>query len=279
MSVQLVKFLQSEQIAENSFRGESRDLNTPQVYGGQVLGQAIHAAHMTVKQRVIHSTHAYFLRRGDFNEPIDYEVERSRDGGSFSARRVVAMQKGRPIFTLAASFQKQEEGLDYTEPFDMPPGPEEIEVPQATLDGIRRRSNILFDEAFTIRPVELPPDPKEPTIQFWIKTAEKLADDDALHCAALAYISDFGLLTSVGIPHGYLMREQAKKPETRLMMASIDHVIWFHRPFRMDEWHLFSSSPISTSGSRGLARGRVFNRSGQLIVTTAQEGLVREVDR
>jgi acyl-CoA thioesterase II len=278
MSIKLVEFLRTKQIAENTFRGESRDLGTPQVYGGQVLGQAIHAAQMTIEGRSIHSAHAYFLRRGDFNQHIDYQVELSRDGGSFSARRVEALQHGRPIFNLSASFHKTEDGMEYSEKFMMPPGPDETEVSQEELDRINLRSNILFDSAFSIRPVKVPQLKENPRIQFWIKTAEKLPNDEATQHAVLAYISDFGLLAAATIPHGYMPRTGAEKTKRKLMMASIDHAMWFHRPFRMDEWHLCSNSPISTSGARGLAQGRVFNQAGQLVASTSQEGLIRQLD-
>ncbi|MBT5560186.1 MAG: acyl-CoA thioesterase II [Proteobacteria bacterium] len=277
MSVKLVEFLRTKQIGENTFRGKSRDLGTPQVYGGQVLGQAIHAAQMTIEERSIHSAHAYFLRRGDFNQHIDYQVERSRDGGSFSARRVEAIQHGRPIFNLSASFQKTEDGMEYAEKFEMPPGPDEIEVSQEELDSINLRSNILFDSAFSIRPVKVSRLKENAKIQFWIKTEEKLPDDEPTQRAVLAYISDFGLLAAATIPHGYMPRVQIKKTKRKLMMASIDHAIWFHRPLRMDEWHLFSTSPVSTSGARGLAQGRMFNQAGQLVTSTAQEGLMRQL--
>jgi acyl-CoA thioesterase-2 len=277
MSVKLVEFLHVRQIAENTFRGESRDLGTPQVYGGQVLGQAIYAAQKTVEGRSIHSAHAYFLRRGDFNQHIDYHVEISRDGGSFSARRVEAIQHGRPIFNLSASFHKAEDGLEYAEKFLMPPGPDEMEVSQEELDNINQRSNILFDSAFLIRPVDISRDPKSPKIQFWLKTKEKLPEDEATQRAVLAYISDFGLLASVTIPYDNMMRAKVKQGKRKLSMASIDHVIWFHRLFRMDNWHLFSTSPISTSGARGLAQGRVFNKAGQLVASTTQEGLLRQL--
>ena len=277
MSVKLVEFLRTKQIGENTFRGKSRDLGTPQVYGGQVLGQAIHAAQMTIEERSIHSAHAYFLRRGDFNQHIDYQVERSRDGGSFSARRVEAIQHGRPIFNLSASFQKTEDGMEYAEKFEMPPGPDEIEVSQEELDSINLRSNILFDSAFSIRPVKVSRLKENAKIQFWIKTEEKLPDDEPTQRAVLAYISDFGLLAAATIPHRYMPRVQIKKTKRKLMMASIDHAIWFHRPLRMDEWHLFSTSPVSTSGARGLAQGRMFNQAGQLVTSTAQEGLMRQL--
>ncbi|MBI1732728.1 MAG: acyl-CoA thioesterase II [Gammaproteobacteria bacterium] len=279
MLAELVAHLALERLEDNLFRGPSRDIGTPQVFGGQVLGQALNAAQATVEQRDVHSLHAYFLRRGDYNAPIIYEVDRSRDGGSFSARRVVAIQHGHPIFTLAASFQAREQGLEFhPHPPPVPP-PEQLagvrEYETRDLDRMpdKLRRLLKLSEPFDLRPVESARDHTGEDLagcrQFWLRTADRLPDDAGLHRSILAYVSDYGLLTTTLQPHGIHFTD------TDLQMASIDHAMWFHRPFRADDWLLCEYEAISTSNARGLARGSIFQRDGRLVATTIQEGLVR----
>lgn len=275
---ELVSLLVLERLENNLFRGPSRDIGTKQVFGGQVLGQAIKAAEYTVEERCIHSLNAYFLRKGDYNSPIIYEVERSRDGRNFSSRRVVAIQHGRPIFTLSASFQSEEEGLDFQSEMPEVPEPEELQTIQ--LSHIKNLSNmpvklsrvLQFSAPFDIRPIHTDTnnysDSFLPPQQMWLKTIDYLPDDDDLHRSMLAYISDYGLLGATLAPH--------QLGHMSMIMASIDHAMWFHRPFRMDEWILYDCEAASNSSGRGLARGRLFQKDGTLIASTAQEGLIRQ---
>lgn len=275
----IVSFLQLERIEENIFRGESQDLATGQVFGGQVLGQALQAAKMTVVDRPAHSVHAYFLRKGDVTAPIVYEVDRSRDGRSFTARRVVAIQHGRPIFTLAASFQQPEEGLEFETHIDMPALPAAMteEEPDDTAPALRKPTSF-----FEVRPIDSSKGSTPNCLQWWVKSKESLPDDANFHRAVLAFLSDFGLLPSTLIPHGYPVAERSKVTSNKQSMAdiaiaSIDHAIWFHRAFRADEWLLYRCSAVSTSNSRGLALGSVYAENGTLVASTTQEGLIRKM--
>ncbi|MBC8026439.1 MAG: acyl-CoA thioesterase II [Steroidobacteraceae bacterium] len=285
MNVQLADLMrqfQLERLEVNLFRGESRDTGSPQVFGGQVLGQALKAAHSTIDDaREVHSLHAYFLRRGDFKKPIVYSVDRSRDGGSFSARRVVAIQDGEQIFICSASFQTPEKGLEYqvTAP-DVPP-PEELKPfakpPQSETDKLPEKLKrwLEIERPFEFRPVQtynpLAPVATNPVRQVWIRAVDKLPDDMALHRCLLAYVSDYWLLDTSTMPHG------SSFLRGNLIMASIDHAIWFHRPARVDEWLLYSLDSPSSSGARGFARGSFYTRDGVLVASTAQEGLIRLV--
>lgn len=275
----LVAVLDLEQIEDNIFRGPSRDIGSPQVFGGQVLGQAMIAASRTVENRRVHSLHAYFLRRGDVNAPIVYEVDRARDGGSFSNRRVIAIQHGEQIFNMAASFHKQEPGLEHAMPAPDVPGPEELpevfKVWAAKLDALPRqvREFLGHQRPFHVRIVEDQRDGAgrvQPIKHVWMKAVDELPDDPHLHEAMLAYISDYELLGTATLPHG---QERALRGE--LQMASLDHAMWLHRPCRVDDWLLFSFDSPCAGGARGLARGEVFTRDGQLVLSTAQEGLIR----
>lgn len=278
----LIELLKLERIEDNIFRGDSRDLGSPQVFGGQVLGQALSAAQHTVEGRVAHSLHAYFLRRGDVNAPIIYDVDRARDGGSFSNRRVVAIQHGRPILNLAASFQIPEEGLEHQ--IDMPdvPSPDGLkdltEVAADVLDNMpmKLRRFMTDKRPFEFRPVDpVSLDSREklaPRKHVWIRAVDRLPDDFTLHQNLLAYVSDFELLATSTLPHGLSMTRG------RVIMASLDHALWFHCKFRMDEWLLYSMDSPNASGARGFARGQLFTRDGKLIASTSQEGLVRRVD-
>jgi acyl-CoA thioesterase II len=278
----LLHLLKLERLEENIFRGESRDIGGAQVFGGQVLGQALSAAHHTVEGRRAHSLHAYFLRRGDMGAPIVYEVDRARDGGSFSNRRVVAIQHGRPILNLAASFQEPEDGLAHQDTIPDVPPPEGLKdlthLAADALDKIpvKLRRFMTDQRPFEFRPVEQrsldEPVKQAPVKHVWIRAVDTMPDDLALHQNLLAYVSDFELLATSTLPHAL--------PFTRgsVMLASLDHALWFHRAFRMDEWLLYSMESPNASGARGYARGQFFTRDGQLVASTTQEGLVRVMD-
>lgn len=276
---ELVRLLALESIEDNIFRGESRDIGSPQVYGGQVLGQALRAAYATVDgSRAVHSLHAYFLRRGDFNAPIVYFVDRSRDGHSFSSRRVTAIQRGEQIFHMAASFQAPESGLEHQAPMPAVPSPADLaaagEATAEVLASLPERMRLADNWH---RPFEFRLVPQSgsaataqlPQQQLWLRAVDRLPDDAWLHCCLLAYVSDFHLLGTAGLPH-----VTATKGAT-LVRASIDHAMWFHRPFRIDEWLLYATDSPSAAGARGFARGNLFDVQGRLVASTAQEGLMR----
>ena len=275
----LLALLELEQLEVNLFRGESRDIGSPQVFGGQVLGQALTAASATVEGRVVHSLHAYFLRRGDFNAPIVYQVDRSLDGHSFSNRRVVAIQHGQQIFNMAASFQLTEDGFEHQVAMPQVPGPEELpdssQFPTDLLERLPERVRRFFEqprpfEFRSVQPIDyLRRHPSEPTRQLWFRAVGRLPDDEKLHRCLLAYVSDFFLLDTATLPHGTSFLHGT------LIMASIDHAMWFHRPLRVDEWLLYATESPSASGARGFARAGLFSRDGRLVASTAQEGLVR----
>jgi len=279
----LIALLQLERIEDNIFRGDSRDIGSAQVFGGQVLGQALSAAQHTVEERVAHSLHAYFLRRGDMEAPIIYEVDRARDGGSFSTRRVVAIQHGRPIFNLAASFQNPEPGLDHQADAPDVPGPEGLsdlaEIACAYIDKlpVKIRRFMTDKRPFEFRPVDPlsigSSEPQSPVKHVWIRAVDSLPDDVALHQNLLAYVSDFELLGTSALPHGLPFAEG------KVIMASLDHALWFHRPFRIDEWLLYTMDSPNASGARGFARGQLFDAKGMLVASTAQEGLVRVIEK
>jgi acyl-CoA thioesterase-2 len=275
----LVGLLALEQIERHIFRGQSRDIGSPQVFGGQVLGQALSAASRTVDGRLVHSLHAYFLRRGDVNAPIVYEVDTARDGHSFSNRRVVAIQHGRQIFNMTASFQVDEPGLEHqaTMP-DVPPPeglPDVTEVPDQVLQRVSERMRRFLTQRrpFQVRPVRHgvggASGSVEPAKYVWMRAVDRVPDDPVLHSTLLAYLSDYELLGTATLPHGVRFVDE------QVQMASLDHAMWFHRPCRLDDWLLFSFDSPSASGARGLARGLIFRRDGVLVASTAQEGLIR----
>jgi len=276
----LLKLLRLERLEVNLFRGESRDIGSPQVFGGQVLGQALMAASETVEvPRLVHSLHAYFLRRGDFNAPIVYEVDRSRDGASFTSRRVVAIQHGQQIFHMAASFQLQEDGPDHqlTAPDVTPPDqlPDLAASQRRYLDKMpeQKRRYWSLQRPFEFRSVEALESgvPRPGVRHVWFRLIDKCpTDDPVLQRCLLAYVSDFHLLETATLPHGLSFRAG------EVTLASIDHAMWFHRPLKIDEWHLYALISPSSSGSRGLAFGRIFDRAGRHVASTAQEGLMRE---
>ncbi len=275
----LLQLLELEQLETNLFRGESRDIGSPQVFGGQVLGQALSAAARTVEQRVVHSLHAYFLRRGDSNAPIVYEVDRSLDGHSFSNRRVVAIQHGQQIFNMAASFQIAESGFDHQVAMPPVPSPDSLSdsgsPPAQLLARLPERVRRFFEqprpfEFRTVQPIDyLRPRREEPVRQIWFRAVGPVAGDEMLHRRLLAYVSDFFLLDTATLPHGTTLLRPT------LVMASIDHAMWFHRPLRVDDWLLYAIDSPSASGARGFARASVFARDGRLVASAAQEGLVR----
>ncbi len=276
---ELLQLMDLEVLEDNLFRGESRDIGTSRVFGGQVLAQAVIAASRTVDEGSIHSLHAYFLRAGDAGSPIIYDVDRNRDGRSFKARRVVAIQHGRPIFTMAASFQLDQDGLDHQ--FEMPDVampedlPSEFDLSQARLEKIPNflRRWFMRTGPFDFRPVQainlLNPRPRSPFSDIWFRLSGSVDAPELMHRALMAYASDFHLIGTATLPHGisYVAGE--------VMMASLDHAMWFHRPARVDEWLLYSCDSPSSSGGRGLARGLIFDRQGALVASTAQEGVIR----
>jgi acyl-CoA thioesterase-2 len=276
---EILRLMKLERLEVNLFRGISRDIGTERVFGGQVLAQALLAASYTVEDRQVHSLHAYFLRAGDHDAPIVYDVDRSRDGGSFSARRVVAVQHGRPIFTLAASFQVEEEGLEHQ--FEIPdvPAPEDVEpaalLPREKFDHMPKSMQRWLDRfgPFEFRAIRgADPDhavPQPPFKELWFKLHGQLDDDPRLHRALLAYVSDFQLIGTATLPHGISW------VQGNLMIASLDHAMWFHRDFRLDDWLLYVCDSPSSSSGRGLARGMIYDRSGRLVASTAQEGVIR----
>jgi acyl-CoA thioesterase II len=275
----LIKVMTLEQLEMNLFRGQSRDIGSPQVFGGQVLGQALVAATATAEDRVVHSLHAYFLRRGDFNAPIVYEVDRAMDGKHFSSRRVVAIQHGRQIFNMSASFQSAETGLEHQIPMPEVPPPESLPDIESHYRGMAdklppaARRILEQKRPFEFRPVQ-PPDPMRreksaPLKYVWFRAVDKLLDDEGLHRCLLAYVSDFHLLDTALKPHGIAMISP------KLIIASIDHAMWFHRSVRVDDWLLYAIDSPSASGALGFTRGSVFARDGRLVASAAQEGLIR----
>lgn len=275
----LLHLLELERIEENIFRGESRDIGSPQVFGGQVLGQALTAANYTVDGRTVHSLHAYFLRGGDVNAPIVYDVDRARDGRTFSNRRVVAIQHGRPIFNMTASFQSAETGLEHQIAMPNVPGPEglhdhrDISARAAEHMPTKLRRYLTQERPFTFRSVEpidfLSPEKAAPHRHVWLKTVDGVGDDAKLHRNLLAYVSDYQLLATAMLPHG------VRFEHGNVQMASLDHALWFHRPFRVDDWLLYALDSPTATGARGYARGHFFTRDGRLVASTAQEGLIR----
>jgi acyl-CoA thioesterase-2 len=277
---ELLNLLKLEKIEENIFRGNSQDLGFGNIFGGQVLGQALSAASQTVQaERSAHSLHAYFLRPGDPAKPIVYDVDCIRDGKSFTTRRVVAIQKGSAIFSMSASFQIDEAGFEHQADPPEVPGPEglmsEVEMARKVEDKIPPaiRNQILCTKPIEIRPVN-PMNPfapkKEKPVQYvWFKTISRMPDDMSVHKYMLAYASDFGLVSTSLRPHGKTFWDP------KMQVASLDHAMWFHRDFRMDDWLLYVIESPSAGKARGLSHGSIFTRDGRLIASTSQEGLIR----
>ena len=283
---ELIDQLDLEPLEVNLFRGQSADLGGKSVFGGQVIGQALVAAGRTVEGRVAHSLHAYFLLPGDMAAPIVYEVDRIRDGRSFSARRVQAIQHGRPIFSMIASFQVQEPGLEHQPPMPDVPAPEKLpssaelrerwlteagEIPEQIREIVRRQMPIEY------RPIDpwnpLKPVKSAPAQSVWFRTIDKVPDDPMLHRCLIAYASDNNLIPTALRPHGKTWLSG------QMILASIDHAMWFHRDGRVDDWLLYTMDSPTAQGARGLARGLIYDRSGRLIASVAQEGLMREASR
>jgi acyl-CoA thioesterase II len=278
----LLAILDLEQLELNLFRGRSPQVGWQRVFGGQVIGQALVAACRTVDVagRPPHSLHAYFLLPGDPKVPIIYEVDRIRDGKSFTTRRVVAIQHGEAIFTMAVSFHRDEPGMSHQANMPAVPRPEELpdesEIKARVLplmpDPVRRYYE--RERPIEWRPVELDrylgKRIADGRFHVWIRATGRLPDEPAIHQCVLAYASDMLLLDSALIPHGRTVFEKT------LMAASLDHALWFHRPFRADEWLLYAHDSPNLSGSRGLSRGLIFARDGTLVASVAQEGLLRE---
>jgi acyl-CoA thioesterase-2 len=278
----LLDLLNLEAIEENLFRGLSPPEPVQRVFGGQVLAQALMAATRTVDAaRLCHSFHAYFLRPGDPKVPILYQVDRSRDGASFTARRVVAIQHGAQIFTLAASFQKSEPGFEHQAQMPLVPDPESLEDDQQVL--LRQpdlspgaRAWIARERAFETRSVlgrgpsgPSGDRPARPAVDhIWLRTRGSVPDDPVLQRALLAFVSDMSLLDTALLPHG-------KSIFSNVKVASLDHAMWFHRPFRADTWLLYVQDSPSASGARGFNRGAIYTREGVLVASVAQEGLIR----
>lgn len=276
----LVSLLTLEQIEENLFRGRSQDLGFRQLFGGQVLGQSLSAASQTVEdERHVHSLHGYFLRPGDASLPVVYQVDRVRDGGSFSTRRVSAIQKGQPIFTCSASFQYDEKGFEHQTQMPQVVGPEnlpsELELTQqrAHLIPQQLREKLLCPKPIEFRPVTDvdPYNPKatEAVKYVWFRADGSLPDVPALHKYLMAYASDFNLLTTSLQPHGKSVFQKD------MQIASLDHSLWFHGDLRADDWLLYAMDSPWAGNSRGFSRGSVYNRSGQLVASVSQEGLIR----
>lgn len=277
----LLQIFELEPIEKDIFRAVSYDLGFPNLFGGQVVGQALLAAARTVDPaREAHSMHAYFMRAGDAKNPVVYQVARPRDGRSFSTRHVTAIQHGRPIFEMSASFQIREEGYEHQAPMpeDVPP-PEDLkshrELYEQEHDELpdRLRETLLCERPVEIRPARPIPGikakPREPIKQLWFRAAGPVPNDPQLHQAVLGYASDFELLGTSMLPHGVTFFEG------KIQAASLDHALWIHRPFRVDDWLLYHSESPNASNARGLNFGRIYSRDGTLVASVAQEGLIR----
>lgn len=281
---ELLDLLNLEPIEQGIFRGQSEHLGLPQVYGGQVIGQSLSAAKQTVEpNRFVHSFHSYFLVAGDPTKPIVYDVENIRDGGSFSTRRVKAIQFGRPIFFMTASFQIQENGFEHQD--EMPKGipmPEDLMSEQQMAQQIEAylpeaaKTLLLGEKPFEIRPVNpinfLDPKPMPAKQYLWFKATGTMPVEQGIHQYLLAYASDWNFLPTALMPHGVTLMTPSMK------VATIDHSMWFHRPIKVDEWLLYEIDSTSASGARGFVRGKIFDRKGNLVASAAQEGLMRQAD-
>ena len=280
---ELLNLLKLEPLEENLFRGESASVGSKRVFGGQVLAQALYAALKTVpSDRFVHSLHAYFILPGDVEQPIVFEVDRIRDGGSFTTRRVKAIQKGRAIFNMSASFQLEQEGFDHQ--INMPNvSPPDVLVNWEELvekygpslpDNIRKFLDL--DHPLEFRPVErinpLLPETRQAHRHVWMRTKGDMTDERIAHQCVLAYASDYNLLTTALLPHGAL----ASKIED-VQLASLDHAMWFHRPFDISQWLLYAIESPSASNARGFTRGSIFSSDGALVASVAQEGLLRPI--
>lgn len=277
---ELISLLRLEKIEENIYRGQSYDLGFDGVYGGQVLGQALAAATRTVPpERKAHSLHAYFLRPGDATRPIVYEVDPIRNGLSFSTRRVKAVQKGRAIFNMSASFHVVEPGFDHQSRAPRVPGPEGLAPDVEIYRNIAHRfpeparTKFLCPQPIEVRQVEpmnpFEPEKRDPVRYLWFRAIGRMPDDLSIHQYLLAYASDYGLVITSLYPHG----QSYWQPDMRV--ASLDHAMWFHRDFRMDDWLLHEMTSPSAFRARGMAEGKIYSRDGKLVASVTQEGLIR----
>ena len=275
----LLTLLKLERLEDDFFRGESRDIGSQRVFRGQVLGQALMAANYTVEGYEVHSLHAYFLRPGDVKAPILYEVDRARDGKSFTNRRVVAIQRGRPIFNMTASFQIPEEGVQHQAKKPDVPGPDDLADISSVSEKILKTLPLEIRRFLTReRPMEMRPvnpvdftslKPRDPVRHVWIRVVDDLPDDPDIHRSLLAYLSDYYFVGTSTQPHGIRWEQR------NVQMASLDHAMWFHRSFRADQWLLYAIESPNASGARGLVTGRFFKPDGTLVASTVQEGLIR----
>ncbi|WP_038172830.1 MULTISPECIES: acyl-CoA thioesterase II [Vibrio] len=277
---ELLDLLQLEKLEEGLFRGQSENLGLPQVYGGQVIGQALSAARYSVDaDRTVHSFHSYFLYPGDPEKPIIYDVENLRDGRSFSTRRVKAIQNGRPIFYLTASYHGEAPGFEHQNTMPDIPGPENFASESQLAAQIeaflpeKMKKTFCGEKPIEMRPVTvvnpLKPEKVEPKQYLWIKANGEVPDDQLIHQYLLGYASDWGFLVTALLPHGVSLMTP------KFQVATIDHSIWFHRPFKMDEWLLYVIESPTASNTRGLVRGEIYNRAGDLVASAVQEGVMR----
>lgn len=279
----LLQYFALETLEVNLFRGQSLDIGTGRIFGGQVLAQSLKAAYSTTREHQVHSLHAYFLREGDCHKPVIFEVERVRDGRTFSNRRVSAIQNGKTILIMSCSFQKLESGFDHQAPMPDVPGPDELtEKTLIPIDKIRQLSPRMRRTLTTQGPFEFrfvndvdPFDetPKQPIKRIWFRARSPLPDDQMVHRTLLTFVSDYHLVSTATLPHGisYL--------DPRLQFASLDHAMWFHRPLKIDDWLLYDCDSPSASEARGFATGHVFDINGKLVASTAQQGLMRLWDK
>jgi acyl-CoA thioesterase-2 len=279
----LAETLQLERIEVNLFRGVTSDNSPGRIFGGQVIGQSLLAAYETVEDRICHSLHCYFIRPGDPTVPIVFEVDRSRDGGSFTTRRVIAIQHGQQIFNLAASFMAPQEGFDHQAP--MPAGPSWKDLPdeaQMQAEALKQMKDAPEEAKRWMsrpRPIEMRSadartyfrdgGPKEPESQSWIRCRDPIGDDQHMHQVILAYASDMNLLSTAMRPHGVHWQTPG------FQSASLDHAMWFHKPVNFNNWHLYAQDSPSASGGRGFIRGSIYAEDGTLVASVAQEGLIR----
>jgi len=278
---ELLALLKLETIEQGIYRGQSQDLGFRALFGGQVMGQALSAAQETISaDRFVHSLHSYFLRAGDASKPVVYEVENIRNGASFSTRRVKAIQNGKAIFYMTASFQQPEEGFNHQDSMPTVPDPDGIpsysDFISEHQDALPKsmREKFLAEKPIEIRPVQqynwLKPEKTDSNCNIWLKTNGSLPDDLRNHSCMLAYASDFHFLPASLLPHG------ASHLLPNFQIATVDHAMWFHRPFRFDDWLLYCIDSPSASNGRGLVRGQIYNRQGELVASTMQEGVIRQ---
>lgn len=276
----LSETLSLERLEVNLFRGVSPSGGPPRIFGGQVIAQSLLAAYETVEDRICHSLHCYFIRPGDPRIPILFEVDRSRDGGTFTTRRVVAIQNGKQIFNLAASFQVAEEGFEHQSPMPKTPGPDELPTESESMKKAMEKAPEEVRRMMSRpRPIEMrgrdaygfggSPKPRDPESDVWIRAVDEIGDDVRMHQVILAYASDMNLLSTAMRPHGVIWQTPG------LQSASLDHAMWFHKASNFNDWHLYSQDSPSASGGRGFVRGAIYTQDGTLVASVAQEGLMR----